>query len=141
MFSENLREAMYHKRINQVKLAQISGISKSAISQYLAGKNTPTKERQAEIAMAMGLRADYFDEEKEDKVVESYTVLEVSKMLKKSNQFVYQGLQQGVFPWGYAVKMASGEWNYFINAVKFRKIECIEKEEKQNESRKSQLYS
>ncbi|MGN0298905.1 MAG: helix-turn-helix domain-containing protein, partial [Lachnospiraceae bacterium] len=126
MFSENLREAMYNKRINQVKLAQISGISKSAISQYLAGKNVPTKERQAEIAMSMGLPASYFDEsEAESDVLESMSASDVAKAMGKSLQFVYQGLQQGIFPWGYGVKMAGGQWSYFINAVKFRKIECM----------------
>ena len=35
----------------------------------------------------------------------------------KSIQFVAKGLQDGVFPWGYAVKMK--DWSYFISSVKF----------------------
>jgi hypothetical protein len=35
-----------------------------------------------------------------------------------SEQFVRIGLQKGVFPWGYAVKMSS-RWTYFISPEKF----------------------
>lgn len=45
-------------------------------------------------------------------------------MTKKSEQFVMVGLQQGIFPWGYAVKMSS-KWTYFINAVKFYESEKL----------------
>lgn len=45
-------------------------------------------------------------------------VAEVAKAMGKSQQFVRIGLQQGVFPFGYAVKMSS-RWTYYINAKKF----------------------
>jgi hypothetical protein len=35
-----------------------------------------------------------------------------------SEQFVRIGLQRGIFPWGYAVKMSS-RWTYFISPEKF----------------------
>lgn len=35
-----------------------------------------------------------------------------------SEQFIRVGLQKGVFPWGYAVKM-SDRWTYWINPIKF----------------------
>lgn len=40
--------------------------------------------------------------------------------MKKSPRFVRRGLQDGVFPWGYAVKL--DHWSYFISSVKF--TEC-----------------
>lgn len=35
-----------------------------------------------------------------------------------SPQFIRIGLQKGIFPFGYAVKM-SGRWTYFISKQKF----------------------
>lgn len=52
------------------------------------------------------------------------SVLEVAQKMNVSEQFFRVGLQQGIFPWGYAVKMSS-QWTYFINAVKFYESEKI----------------
>jgi len=52
------------------------------------------------------------------------SVWEVAQKMNVSEQFVRVGLQQGIFPWGYAVKMSS-QWTYFINAVKFYESEKI----------------
>ena len=38
---------------------------------------------------------------------------------------IRQGLQQGVFPWGYAVKTSQNRWTYFINAKRFAEIEGV----------------
>ena len=38
-------------------------------------------------------------------------------LMGKSRAWVMQGLQDGVFPWGYAVRMK--KWSYFISSVKF----------------------
>jgi hypothetical protein len=40
-----------------------------------------------------------------------------AKLMGKSTQWLAQGLRDGVFPFGYAVKMK--EWSYFISSVKF----------------------
>lgn len=42
------------------------------------------------------------------------TVKEAAKLLKKSEQFVRIGLQRGILPFGYAVKMSS-KWCYHIS--------------------------
>lgn len=44
-------------------------------------------------------------------------VAECAKLLGKSQQFVRVGLQRGVLPFGYAVKMSS-VWTYHISAAK-----------------------
>ena len=46
------------------------------------------------------------------------SVAECASLMGVSEQFVRVGLQMGVFPWGYAVKMSS-QWTYFISPVKF----------------------
>lgn len=53
------------------------------------------------------------------------TVEEAAKLMEASPQFVRIGLQQGLFPWGYAVKMSS-EYTYFISASKFTEHTGIE---------------
>ena len=53
------------------------------------------------------------------------TVEEVAKVFHKSKDTIRYGLQQRVFPWGYAVKEESGKWSYIINRSRFEEIEGI----------------
>lgn len=41
----------------------------------------------------------------------------VAKLMNKSKEYIEEGLQQGCFPWGYAVPMR--QWSYWISSVKF----------------------
>ena len=45
------------------------------------------------------------------------TVIECAKLLGKSPQFIQIGLQRGILPFRYAVKMSSG-WAYHISEAK-----------------------
>ena len=45
------------------------------------------------------------------------TVKEAARLLGKSEQFVCIGLQKGILPFGYAVKMSS-KWTYHISDYK-----------------------
>lgn len=49
----------------------------------------------------------------------SLTVEEASKLMGVSRQFVRVGLQKGILPFGYAVKVSSNRWTYFISKEKF----------------------
>lgn len=44
-------------------------------------------------------------------------VSECAKMLDKSPQFIRIGLQKGILPFGYAIKMSS-KWTYHISEAK-----------------------
>lgn len=58
------------------------------------------------------------------------SVEEAAKILGTNAQFIRIGLQQGVFPWGYAVK-TSRHYTYFILPKKFEEYTGIQlKEEK-----------
>lgn len=46
-------------------------------------------------------------------------VKEAAKLMGKSQQFVRVGLQRGIFPFGYAIKMSS-KWTYHISEAKLR---------------------
>ena len=43
------------------------------------------------------------------------TVREAAQLLEVSEQFVRCGLRQGVFPWGYAVRISPNRYTYYIN--------------------------
>lgn len=53
------------------------------------------------------------------------SVWEVAEKMNVSEQFIRIGLQKGIFPWGYAVKMSS-KWTYWISPVKFTEVTGIQ---------------
>lgn len=52
------------------------------------------------------------------------SVEEAAKLMGANAQFIRTGLQQGVFPWGYAVKTSS-QYTYFILPKKFEEYTGI----------------
>lgn len=121
-FSNKLKQLMSELSLSQTKLSALTGIGKSSISQYLSGKNEPSRERKKEIAKALGVDENYFEIFKADAVVTydngvNLPVKIAARLMHKSKSFIKQGLKDGVFPWGYAVKLKN--WSYFISASKF----------------------
>lgn len=53
------------------------------------------------------------------------SVIKAAELMNVSEQFIRIGLQKGVFPWGYAVKMSS-QWTYFISIEKFQEFTGIQ---------------
>lgn len=129
MFADKLKNLMNELGLTQSKLSELSGIGKSSISQYLSGKNEPSKDRKREIARTLGVQEDYFElfepiaAIQRDKTINLPVAL-AAKLMKKSKEWVMQGLRDGVFPWGYAVKLT--DWSYFISSVKFTEYTGIE---------------
>lgn len=128
-FSEKLKNLMSELGLSQSKLSDLTGIGKSSISQYLSGKNEPSKERKKEIARTLGVQDDYFEQFEPAATVQhdgvvNVPVLLVAKLMGKSKEWVIQGLRDGVFQWGYAVKLTN--WSYFISSVKFTEYTGIE---------------
>ena len=120
MFNDLLKQAMSEAGMNLTALSAATGIGKSSISQYLSGKNEPPGKRKAVIASALGLAPDYFKtvEVRSDCTHGRFTPEQAAKLMGKGKEFVRQGLRDGVFPWGYAVKMGS-RWSYYISPMKF----------------------
>lgn len=121
-FAEKLKTLMGELDLSQSKLSDLTGIGKSSISQYLSGKNEPSKDRKKEIARKLGVQEDYFDTFETAATVQHDGVFNLpvtlaAKLMGKSKEWVKQGLRDGVFPWGYAVKLTN--WSYFISSVKF----------------------
>ena len=124
-FAEKLKVLMGELDLSQSKLSDLTEIGKSSISQYLSGKNEPSKDRKKEIARKLGVQEDYFDTfdtfetaaTVQHDGVFNLPVTLAAKLMGKSKEWVKQGLRDGVFPWGYAVKLTN--WSYFISSVKF----------------------
>lgn len=132
MFGENLKKIMSEKGLSVTKVSQLSGVGKSSISQYLSGKNVPTSERIKVLADAIGCTVEELADIPTGETVVKQTGLNIeevfnvpvelaAKLMRKKNNFVYEGLRQGVFPFGYAVQ-TSAQWSYFISSKKF--TEC-----------------
>ena len=46
-------------------------------------------------------------------------VKDAAERMGVSQQFIRVGLQRGLFPWGYAVKIGGRRYTYYINERKF----------------------
>jgi hypothetical protein len=132
-FAEKLKKVMQDLNLKQSQVVAMTGKSKASISQYLSGKQVPTEEAQREIALALGLKGDYFKDELKPSVelgrrlgpIKRLTVEQAANLLDASKTTVSKGLQQGVFPWGYAIKTTEKSWTYIINADSFSRIEGV----------------
>ena len=135
-FSEKLKKTMQELHLNQSQVCGLTGKSKGSVSQYLSGKQIPSEKVQSDIAVSLGLEPDYFTAEEERPAViakEALTDGKIRRMLPEEAAVylgmdkgtVRKGLQQGVFPWGYAVKTSENRWSYFINANRFAAIEGV----------------
>lgn len=139
MFKDRLKQAMHDLGLNQVQVCAMIGKSKASVSQYLSGKQVPSEDVQATIAMSLGLTKDYFTQAEEIppiKAVEPVarrmgsikrlTVEQAAKLLGVDKMTVSKGLRQGVFPWGYGIKTTDKSWTYIINAESFARIEGVQ---------------
>ena len=128
---DRIKATMNQADMTSASLAQKTGLAASSISQYLSGKTKPSERALLKIAAALNTSFEYLLG-KEVKIVQSVQVAnknltceEVARLMGKGKNFVRKGLQDGVFPWGYAVKTSS-KWTYFISAKKFTEATGIE---------------
>lgn len=130
-FHEKLKKVTNELKLNQTQLAELIGIGKSSLSQYLSGTHVPLPKRQEDIAIALGLAPDYFEWEnpfaitKIDTKIRRLDVNDAAKLLGMAQDTVRKGLQQRVFPWGYAIRTSENRWAYFINEKRFYEIERL----------------
>ena len=132
-FKDALFSLMCELNLNQRQVCGMTGCSKASVSQYLSGKNVPSEQKQREIAESLGVDPEYFKECAEPnkaKIIQKGTMKKMlpevcAKILGVGKETVRLGLQQGVFPWGYAVQTSPGRWTYIINEQRFIDIEGI----------------
>lgn len=133
-FSEKLKQAMQELHLSQAQVAGLTGKSKGSISMYLNDRTIPSEDVQSAIAVSLGLAPDYFTADGSTVTVkpvrcrgdiQTMTLHEAAELMHKHTHTIALGLQQGVFPWGYAVHTSKHRWSYFINAKRFAEIEGV----------------
>ena len=115
--------------MSQTKLSDATGISKPSISEYCSGKSIPSKKGMEKITEALGYPITAFGytprkleislDELEN--IEKVSVTKAASLLGKSIDFVRNSLEQGVAPFGFAVKMSTadeGIYDYYISPGK-----------------------
>ena len=129
-FSEKLKQAMDDLNLTQADVAVKTGKSKASICQYTSGNTVPPERTQEKIAVLLGLPATYFSDEKvidfSNLTGKNMLPEQAARILGVNPATIRKGLQQGVFPWGYAVKTTEDRWTYIINTKKFFEIERVE---------------
>ena len=140
-FSEKLKQAMQELHLNQRQVCGMTGKSKGSVSQYLSGKQIPSEDVQAAIAVALGLEENYFSKDEGTVITVRQSQYgdvfgkvnnrDVAKIMHVHTNTIAEGLQQGVFPWGYAIKKGVSKktgkptYSYIINAKRFAEIEGV----------------
>lgn len=128
MFKDKLKESMERERITAAELSRRTGISQACISTYLSGRSEPRDKSKKLLEEALQIRA----EDKEEQTDAFTTTLtEVAKVMHCSLDVIKAGLQQGIFPWGYAIQLGVGSdgrtnWAYKVNRIRFFEIEHVE---------------
>ncbi len=128
-FGNRLEEIMRKSDLTQRQVCDLTGLCPSSISQYLSGTHEPSKARKREIALALGMDENYFEFILPEFCIKNNAVFNLkpqlaAKLMGKSVNFIYAGLQDKRFDFGYAVKMK--QWDYWISSVKFTERTGIE---------------
>ena len=136
-FKQHLKEIL--EQMSRKNFCSMTGVPASSLSIWLNSDVEPSRERQEQIARSLGLEADYFGAlvQRPSEPKTSFTPLEASKLMGVGVQFIYNGLQQRVFPWGYAVNR-DGNWSYWINKKKFYEIEGFNDDDENGNTGKSE---
>lgn len=120
-FASRLRMAMIGANLNQMELAERSGASKAAISQYLSGLNIPTAQRMKALADATGVSIDYLmgfekggGQPIPSMLRKRISVQDAAKCLGISQQLVRNGLHDGKLPIGVELRGSGTRKRYDI---------------------------
>lgn len=122
LIKDRIKEAMESLSITGADLAKRTGLAASSISQYLSGKTRPSRNAIMLMSEALGVTTEWLEGREGSECInhssQNLTCKQVAKLMGKDDKFVRLGLQQGILPFGYAVK-TSTRWTYFINREKF----------------------
>ena len=136
-FKQHLKKIL--ESLDRKTFCSMTDVPQSSLSIWLNSEVEPSETRKAQIAKSLGLEADYFGAlvQRPSEPKTSFTPLEASKLMGVGVQFIYNGLQQRVFPWGYAVNR-DGNWSYWINRKKFYEIEGFNDDDENGNTGKSE---
>lgn len=142
MIGDKLKKILNEQKVSQKELSEKTGISANTISSYANNGCMPSDDKLAIIANALAVDVSAFISKEKTKKHnmnfkkinisvdnKNLSVTTVATLMGKSPDFVKKGLQDGVFPFGYAVKMQ--EWSYYISPIKFTEYTGILIEDKE----------
>ena len=114
---KTLKSLLETNGLTQQRLAEITGISKQAISEYVNGNMQPSSDRLKLIADALGVPVDKFCSEvcpKQDALL--LTVSEAAKMMGVSNNSIKEGIIHNEWnpPIGSAIRGRKENYKYHI---------------------------
>lgn len=126
----NLKSLMIAHDLSAAQLSERSGVSKGSLTVYLKGHIKPDREVLERLSAALGCTPDDLDRPKSVRQRGTNVPVETAaRIMGKPAQWLRVMLQQGRFPFGFAVKNeGSGQYNYYINQTDFeeyvgRKVE------------------
>lgn len=128
-FQEQFNEALKTKGVTIKDLAAATGISLPTLYSYSKGTTKPSDDRRRILCENLGLPLPPRLRKRTaapEPAVRRMKTKDAAALLGLSDQTVRVGLQQGVFPWGYAIKTGKSRWTYFINADQLAQTEGIE---------------
>lgn len=106
--TRNLRTAMANAKIDQKHLAEASGCSRAAVSQYLSGKYMPGKDALQRLAAALNVTVDWLFAEHGSGTCSpagKITVMDAARCMGVSRAFVQNGIMDGSLDIGVAVRI------------------------------------
>lgn len=124
-FCDRLKAAMVEANLTQSALAGMVDVSKASMSGYLSGKVNPPEKKKEQIALALGKPHNFFQMEDINMEIAAdggyrLKVDVAAKLMGVSRNTLTQGLQNGDFPWGYAIKNPNtGSHTYWISRIRF----------------------
>lgn len=117
--SQLIKEGLKKEGINAAELSRRTGIGKSSISHYMNGIREPEPVKREIIFKVLGIQEPETLPVKRERPPDSMTPSEAARLLGKGTTFIYEGLKDRRFGFGYAVKMPGGQWSYWIGRKKF----------------------
>lgn len=120
-FSDALYGAIQKAQTTPRDLCGDTGITRSAMSMYLAGKAVPRAEQIVLMEQALGTELPHPDPVSTTEP--RMTVAEAAAALGISPDLLRKGIRQQVFPWAYAVESTPNYFVYIINRLRFQEAE------------------
>lgn len=122
MFKDLLKQVADERGMNNAVLAKALDVAPASVGYYLSGKVNPPDKKKEQFALALGLDADFFKRGEIDKDIAvigyKLPISMAARLMGISDDTLRKGLQDGVFPFGYAVK-TSKKWTFWISAPRF----------------------
>ena len=125
MSGAELRRTLKSHGITQKKASEMSGVPQTTLSGWCNSQHVDDDKADM-LLRAVGIKTDKVIERPvATEMIETLTPEQVASIWGVSPSTIRSGIQQGVFPWAYAIRTSDTRWTYLINAEKFREIEMV----------------